>query len=466
MNKRYTIALVISDLISTLFAFMLIFWLRYRSGVFEVDIELYYSDIWLPGLALYFYWLIFYIYNGLYHMPEAPSRTDESIKVFKATTYGMILLFLLTFDMLNPFSLGRLVILVYWLAQMIIMVLFRSIILSIRHKQLSKGIGLTPTFIIGCNSKGYEIAEKINKFPALGYKIVGFVKEGSEKSDDKACLGATVVGTLDEIKFLIEHYSIRQLVLAFSSDDHGKLLEILDKLSDIKVGIKILPDMYDLFSGLARTQQLLGIPLIDINPNIMTPWERLAKRSTDVILSVLGLLFFLPFGLIIALLIKLDSKGPVFYSQERLGKANKTFKMIKFRSMKNKSDVVGEKVIITTENDNRITKVGQFIRRFRIDEIPQLINVLKGDMSIIGPRPDLKKSTDLLEKQIPLYRRRLRVKPGITGWAQISTPYPMTLEEHKEKLACDIYYIENISLKLDLKIMLNTIAIILSGSGK
>jgi len=223
--------------------------------------------------------------------------------------------------------------------------------------------------------------------------------------------------------------------------------------------------MYDLFSGLARTQQIHGIQLLDINPNIMTPWEKLAKRSTDILLSVLGLLLFLPFGLVFSLLIKLDSKGPVFYTQERLGRANKTFKMIKFRSMKDNADVENGKVVVTAEGDNRITRVGRFLRKYRIDEIPQLINVLKGDMSIIGPRPDLPESTDLLEKKIPLYRRRIRVKPGITGWAQISVPYPMTLEEHKQKLACDIYYIENMSLKLDLKIMLSTIAIMFSGSG-
>jgi exopolysaccharide biosynthesis polyprenyl glycosylphosphotransferase len=229
--------------------------------------------------------------------------------------------------------------------------------------------------------------------------------------------------------------------------------------------MKILPDMYDIFSGLTRTQQILGVPLIDINPNIMSPWEKLVKRCSDIILSVVGLLLFLPFGLIISLVIKLDSKGPVFYTQERLGKGGKPFKMIKFRSMTDKADVKDGKVVVTTEDDHRITKIGQFMRKFRIDEIPQLINVLKGDMSIIGPRPDLKESTDLLEKQLPLYRRRLRVKPGITGWAQITVPYPMTLEEHKQKLSCDIYYIENMSLKLDLKIILNTMATIFSGSG-
>jgi exopolysaccharide biosynthesis polyprenyl glycosylphosphotransferase len=465
MSKAYKIMLFISDFLSTILAFFIVFLLRYRSGLFPIDVELYLSDLWLPALALYAYWLIFYLYNGLYHLPEAPSRTDENFKVFKATSYGVILLFLLTFDMFNPFSIGRLIILIYWFTQLTVTAIFRSILLSIRHNQFKKGIGLTPGFIVGCNPGGYEIYEKIKQYPALGYNILGFISTDDENEFKDVFKGIPIMGKLDDIKELINEYKIKQLIIAFGTDKHDKVLDVIFKVSETKVGMKILPDMYDIFSGLTRTQQIIGVPLIDINPNIMTPWEKLIKRSSDIILSVLALLLFLPFGLIISLLIKLDSKGPVFYTQERLGRAGKSFKMIKFRSMKDKANVEGGKVIVTIEEDNRITKIGQFIRRFRIDEIPQLINVLKGDMSIIGPRPDLQESTDLLEKQLPLYRRRLRVKPGITGWAQISVPYPMTLEEHNQKLACDIYYIENMSLKLDLKIMLNTVAIMFSGSG-
>ncbi len=465
MNKRYTIALIISDLISTILAFILIFWLRYRSGIFDIDIEIYISDLLLPIIVLYVYWLIFYLYNGLYGLPEAPSRTDENIKVFKATSYGMILLFLLTFDMLNPFSVGRLIIVIYWLAQMILVMLFRSVILSIRHNQLAKGIGLSSTLIVGCNPKGYEIYQKIKKYPALGYKVIGFIRADVDGDEIISVDGVERIGELKDIQVLIEKNNIRQLVLAFGSDKHDKILEVIKAVSNTKVGIKILPDMYDIISGLARTQQILGIPLIDINPGIMTPWEKLIKRITDVLLSFLGFLLFLPFGLILSLLIRLDSKGPIFYTQDRLGKDGKAFKIIKFRSMKHNVQSQGDKVILTTENDQRVTRIGQFIRRYRIDEIPQLVNVLKGDMSIIGPRPDMLKLTDQLEKQIPFYRHRMRVKPGITGWAQISVPYPQTFEEVQKKFACDIYYIENMSLKLDLKIMLNTIAIMLSGSG-
>ncbi|MCF7832598.1 MAG: sugar transferase [Candidatus Marinimicrobia bacterium] len=465
MNKTYKIALFISDLLSTMIAFIGVFWLRYRSGLFPIDVELYISDLWLPTIALYAYWLIFYLYNGLYHLPEAPSRTDENIKVFRATSYGVILLFLLTFDLFNPFSIGRLIIVIYWLAQLFITILFRSIILSVRHNQLVKGIGLTPSFIVGCNSKGFEIYEKIKQYPALGYDILGFISTDDEDIGDDTFEGIPVIGKLDDISGLIKKYQVKQLVIAFATDKHEKVLDVINKVADSRVGMKILPDMYDIISGLARTQQIYGIPLIDINPGIMQPWEKFIKRLTDITISILGLLMFLPFGLILALLIKIDSRGPVFYTQDRLGLYSKLFRIIKFRSMKHNVKEAGEKVILTTENDVRVTKIGQFIRRFRIDEIPQLINVLKGDMSIIGPRPDMPKLTKQLEKQIPLYRHRMKVKPGITGWAQISVPYPQTLEEVIQKFNCDIYYIENMSLKLDLKIMLNTVAIMFSGSG-
>ncbi len=465
MNKGYKAALFISDFLSTMIVFFGVYWLRYRSGIFAIDIELYISDLWLPALAIYVYWLLFYLYNGLYHLPEAPSRTDENIKVFKATSYGMILLFLLTFDLFNPFSIGRLLIVIYWMAQLFVTILFRSIILSIRHRQLMKGIGLTPSFIVGCNPKGYEIYKQIKQYPALGYDILGFIASDDEMDRGMFYEGIPVIGHLEDISKLIKKYQIKQLVIAFGTDKHGKVLDVIEKVSDTRVGMKILPDMYDIISGLARTQQIYGIPLVDINPNIMQPWEKLLKRLSDVLISIIGLLLFLPFGLLLILLIKLDTRGPVFYIQDRLGLYGKLFRIIKFRSMKHNVKATEEQVILTTEDDHRVTRIGRFIRKVRLDEMPQLINVLKGDMSIIGPRPDMPKLTKQLEKQIPLYRHRMKVKPGITGWAQISIPYPQTLNEVIQKFNCDIYYIENMSLKLDLKIMLNTVVIMFSGSG-
>jgi exopolysaccharide biosynthesis polyprenyl glycosylphosphotransferase len=465
MNKTYKATLIISDMISTVAVFFAVYWLRFHSGIFPVEIELYVSDLWLPAAVLYAYWFFFYLYNGLYHLPEAPSRTDENVKVFKATSYGVLFLFLITFDSFSPFSAGRLLIIIYWAAQLVVTTLFRSIILSIRHNQLMKGIGLTPSFIVGCNDKGYEIYKKIQQYPALGYNILGFIRTDDELVENDKYKDIPVIGHLKDIQTLIKKHQVKQLVIAFDSDKHAKVLDVINRVADSRIGMKILPDMYDIISGLARTQQIYGIPLIDINPSIMQPWEKFIKRLFDIMISIFSMLLFLPFGLILALLIKLDSRGPVFYTQERLGLYGKPFRIIKFRSMKHDVKEPGEKVILTTKDDERVTRVGKIIRRFRLDEVPQMINVLKGDMSIIGPRPDMPRLTEQLEKQIPMYRHRMKVKPGITGWAQISVPYPQTQEEVIEKFNCDIYYIENMSLKLDLKIILNTIVIMFSGSG-
>ena len=465
MNKKYIVALFVSDIFSTMIAFLGVFWLRFQSGFFPIDAELYLSDLLLPAILIYLYWLVFYLYNGLYSMSEAPSRTDENIKVFKATSYGVVLLALLTFDFFNVFSIGRVIIVIYWLAQLITTIVFRSIILSIRHNQLLKGIGLTPSFIVGCNPKGYEIYGKIQQYKALGYAVIGFVSIDGETVSGNSYRGVPVLGSLSDMKDLIREHKVKQLVIAFGKDKQEKILEVFNVVAEVRVGMKIIPDMYDIISGMARTQQIYGIPLIDINPGIMQPWEKFLKRIIDIFISVIGLIIILPFGIILALLIRLDTKGPVFYTQDRLGLYGKPFKIIKYRSMKHNVGESNGQVILTTENDQRVTRIGQFIRRYRFDEIPQLVNVLKGDMSIIGPRPDMPNLTKQLEKEIPLYRHRMKVKPGITGWAQISVPYPQTLEEVIQKFNCDIYYIENMSLKLDLKIMLHTITIILSGSG-
>lgn len=464
MGRGYKYLLILSDLLAVMLSFYGVFWLRFYSGMFLLNAELYWSDMLIPSLIIYGYWMIFYVYNGLYHLSEAPSRTDENIKAFKAVSYGMILLFLLTFDVLHPFSIGRFLIVIYWLALLLSTTIFRSIILSVRHRQLAKGIGLTPTIVVGCNEKGAEIYEKITEYPALGYHIVGFVAQDPE-CKSKQFHNLPVLGYIDDISAILREYHVKQLVLSFSSSEHDKVLDVIARVQDDRVGLKILPDMYDIISGMARTQQIYGIPLIDINPQIMTSWEKTIKRITDILISSLGLLIFLPFGLILSLLIKLDSQGPVFFTQDRYGLHGKVFKMIKFRSMKYKKIHTKDELILTTKNDSRVTRVGKFIRRVRLDEVPQLINVIKGDMSLIGPRPDMPELTHQLEQKIPLYRHRLRVKPGLTGWAQITVPYPQTFEQVQKKFNCDIYYIENMSLKLDIKILFNTILTIFSASG-
>jgi exopolysaccharide biosynthesis polyprenyl glycosylphosphotransferase len=242
------------------------------------------------------------------------------------------------------------------------------------------------------------------------------------------------------------------------------LVDIISQLENKNVGLKIVPDLYEILSGQAKTAQIYGVPLIDIMPELMPEWEKRLKRLLDILISLLILIVSLPVILIFSIAIKIDSNGTVFFKQERIGMNNKIFKIIKFRSMyKDAEKHTGP--VWSQKNDPRVTRVGRILRRLRIDEIPQMYNVLKGEMSLVGPRPERPFFVEKLSTEIPYYKRRLKVRPGITGWAQVKHKYDESIEDVKIKLRYDLFYIENMSLRMDIKIMIRTMFVVLFGKG-
>lgn len=413
----------------------------------------------IPLVVIYIYWLIIFSFTGMYQYWFVRSRFDEFASVVKSVSIGCFILFFLIFidDTINNAPIiSRFLILIYWVLTILMVGGGRIIIRGFQRNLLQKGIGLRNTIIVGEGEKASALFDMISKYPQLGYKITGFVSL-SKNPDVK------FLGSIESISDTIKQNQTSEVLIALEPGEKEKLVDVIKFCTGNDVHLMIMPDMYEIVSGMARTNQIYGVPLIEVMPEIMPAGSKLFKRIFDIFLSLFLLILYSPILIIAMILIKLTSKGPVFYKQERVGRNEKPYIMYKFRSMVQNAEEYGPEW--AGEQDPRITKVGKILRKMYIDEIPQLVNVLKNEMSIVGPRPERPFFVKKLKSEIPYYYKRLSVKPGITGWAQIKHKYDSSLADVKEKLQYDFYYIENMSLKLDFKIMINTIIVVLLMKG-
>ncbi|MDM7925130.1 MAG: undecaprenyl-phosphate glucose phosphotransferase [bacterium] len=459
-----TLILLLTDFISIQIAFIL--WCRVRSsmGFFAA----YDFKTGAPtGLIIYSFWLLLFLFFGLYQAWHTRSRTDEFIDILKVVSVGVFLIFLVTFDLERdlerPFSISRVTVLLYWLLMVALTGSGRALLRTALRKMLEHGYGRQRTVIVGWGRKAWELFNQTEAAPALGYSIVGFVHPG-EKTPKGAYRGVPLLGPLDRLHEVVRRRNIHEVLVAIPRRSERVLEQVISECNGLPVGMKIVPDLYDVIVGRVRTNQIYGFPLIEILPHLISPWERRVKRLLDFGFSLLALTAALPVCLLVAIAIKIDSKGPVIYSQERVGRNGRHFRVYKFRSMVRDAEKHSGPVW-AKKNDPRVTAVGRVLRKLRLDEIPQLWNVLKGDMSIVGPRPERPYFVEKLKKIYPLYSRRLLVRPGLTGWAQVKGRYDETIEDVKNKLEYDLYYLENMSLRMDLKIVLSTVAIVLGGKG-
>ena len=464
MNKRQEkFLLIAADFVTINLAWAIYFYIRNESGIFAQFTE---PGFVIPMLVIFFYWFLLFVFFGMYRTWFALSRFDEIFTLVKTTFWGTFILFFAIFidDSGSGESRGnRFLIFIYWGLMVSLTITGRLLLRSIQRKLLVNGIGRKKAIIVGFNERAQEIHEQINSHPALGIDVIAYVAI-KEENLGKEYNGVKVAGRVNEIEEIIDRLGVKEVILSVSRQHDDLLIEITSRCENKEVMLKIIPDLYEILSGQARTMQLYGFPLIDINPQLMTEWERAAKRVIDVVVSFIMLIVASPVILATALAIKLDSKGPVIYKQERSGLNGRVFNVYKFRSMYQDAEKrTGP--IWSTKDDPRITRVGKFIRRVRIDELPQIWNVFKGEMSLVGPRPERPFFVEQLAKEIPYYKRRLRVRPGITGWAQVKHKYDENIEDVKTKLQFDLFYIENMSLKTDIKILFRTVFVVLFGKG-
>jgi len=440
--------------------------LRHELGFFAESDNLSLLQI---SLIVNLLWILFFAFFGFYDAAYAKSRVDEFIQIFKTISLGVLIIFLVTFetetDLENPPKLSRMFILNYWLILLVTVTAVRMLVRTIQRYLLSAGIGHRRTVIVGWGKKGWDLADEVRKFPALGLDVVGFVSVHTSPQDKTSHGHVPLLGNVDQINAILEDAKAQQVIFALKGNAREKVMDVMDRCNGRQVDFKIVPDLYDIVVGQARTNQIYGLPLIDVMPHYLPEWERKFKRLMDLLTASIILLLFSPLWLLLAVAIKLDSKGPVLYQQERVGFNGRIFNIHKFRSMVHKAESqTGPRW--AEKKDPRITRVGNIIRKLRLDEVPQFINVLKGEMSLIGPRPERPYFVEKFKQDIPFYARRLKVKPGITGWAQIKGEYDTSIENVKDKLKYDLFYLENMSLRMDAKVILNTIYIMLRGKGQ
>jgi exopolysaccharide biosynthesis polyprenyl glycosylphosphotransferase len=450
----FAISLVTIDVLMISLAFMVGYQLRLQSDHEGIQP---FSAYWGMLLVQVFSNLIVFFFYRLYHRQRSLSYIDQFYAIFGGASVGTIIAIAFTsFAFKNQLDYPRLMMVYIWILTILFVSLGRVIQSRLQRSLQAHGWGEERVLIVGAGEVGRMVLQKIRESPSLGYRVVGFV---DDETQTKAVQNSPVLGRINDIPDLIASEQVNEVIVAMPEATHYEILKIVNKCDRAKASVKVFPDVFQIMATEVSIGDLGGLPLLTVRDTALRGWKLTLKRAVDLVGSVAALIIFSPMMVLLAILIKLDSDGPVFYTQERMGLDGKRFMLLKFRSMR--TDAENETgPVWASANDSRRTRLGAFIRHFSIDETPQFINVLLGEMSLVGPRPERPVFVEQFKRNIPRYMDRHREKAGLTGWAQVNGLRGDTSIIERTKY--DLWYIENWSVALDLRIMIRTVLNIFS----
>jgi exopolysaccharide biosynthesis polyprenyl glycosylphosphotransferase len=452
---------LLGDLLATFAAFFISFWLRFDPlleffGKNPPDLAYYLWPL-LPAVLLV--WPVVFYFHGLYQVRRGRSRVDEVFTLLVAVALAAVLLSVVIFWYRplqpdgDPFTYSRGFVGIFAITNLVLVSLSRLTLRSYLRWRRLKGENTQRILVIGAGVNGREIAAKLNAHRELGFEVVGYLDDDPNKQG-KVIEGAPVLGTTHQVAEVLDQRQVDQVYVALPLDAHRQMLRILQQVGKECVEVKLVPDILQYATLKAAIEDVDGTPVINLSQVPLQGWHSMIKRSMDFALAAGALLLLLPFYPFVAAMIWLEDRGPIFYRQERMGLDGRPFEMLKFRSMRvNAESSTGP--VWAIKDDPRRTRIGELLRRWSLDELPQLWNVVRGDMSIVGPRPERPAFVREFKHKLPQYMLRHRVKAGITGWAQVHGWRGNT--SIRKRLQYDLYYIENWSLGLDLKILWMTL---------
>jgi len=448
----FPVLLITADFVTILISFLLSYWFRFYSpltSLFPVtkgvpELSLYIHSSFFVGMVF----LLSFATAGAYRSHRPHLFTDQIFLIFKSISLGLLVVLAFSFFYRST-TFSRLTLVIMWLTCLILIYLERALISRIENSLNQRGIGVKRALVVALPQTAQNLYRRLSSKPQLGYNIIGLVSpEGSEER------GEDYLGSLKELPQIISRQSAEVVLMSLPLHYHRQMLETALRCDDLNVEFQIAPDMLELMTMKARLVSLDGTPFISLGKTPLEGWNRILKRGFDLVFSILGLVILSPLLLLLALMVKTDSRGPALYKQERIGRDGRRFTMLKFRSMQADAENQTGPVWALPE-DQRRTRVGRFLRKFSLDELPQLWNVFQGEMSLVGPRPERPHFVDKLKEDVPRYFIRHKVKSGLTGWAQVNGLRGNTSIE--ERTQYDLYYVENWSLALDLKIIFLTL---------